>query len=73
MKEENIKWMLDTEALTRYNGKGRCKNIILEVGPVDKYRQWLLDWAQDRDWSVNNDGDWALGVGAKRKTEALNS
>ena len=27
--EEDMKWMLDMEALTKYNGKGRCRVIIL--------------------------------------------
>ena len=54
---EDTKWKLDTEALTKYNGKGSCKSIILWARKADKYRQWLRDWAQDRDWSVANDGE----------------
>ena len=67
LEEEDIKRMLDTNALTKYSGKGRCKYIVLEVGQVDKYRQWLREWAQDRDWSITNDEEWGMCV--KRKTE----
>ena len=55
--EDDTKWNLDMEALTKYNGRGRCKSIILLARKADKYRQWLQDWAQDRDWSVSNDGE----------------
>ena len=70
---ESWEWILDIEALTKYNGKGRCKNIILwgtGIGRDVKYRQWLRDWAQDRDWIVVNDDEW--GIRVKRKTEDLN-
>ena len=67
LEEEDIKRMLDTNALTKYSGKGRCKYIVLEVGQVYKYRQWLRDWALDRDWSIMNDAGWGMCV--QRKTE----
>ena len=69
-EEEDIKWILDMEALTKYNGKGRCKNIYLRVDWSDNYRQRLRDWAQDRDWSVAFDH--RDGIGVKRETEIPN-
>ena len=69
LKEKDIRSMLDTKALTKYNGKGRCKNIILRVGQVDKYRQWLRDWAKARDWTVYIEDESGMGVGIKWKTE----
>ena len=72
LKEKDIRSMLDTKALTKYNGKGRCKIIILRVlGRIDKYRQLMRDWAQAKDWSVYNDDDW--GIYLQRKNEAFNS
>ena len=74
LKEEDFKWMLDREALTKYNGKGRCRNIILCGGRYKQwYRQWLRDWAQDKDWSVGYD-DWrGMEVHRHRNTETFNS
>lgn len=67
---KDIQWKLDMEALNKYNGKGRCRCIILWVGREDKYRQWLRDWAQGRDWSVINDGVCMIRV--QRKTKVIN-
>ena len=61
MGGEDSKWMLDIEALTKYNGKGRCKNIVPRLDREDKYRQRLRDWARDRNWSVAIDIE--LGAG----------
>ena len=74
MGEEDIMWMLDMEALSKYNGKGRCKNIILRLDREDMYRQWLRDWARYRDWSVANDHDFSTGcmIEVQRKTEIPN-
>ena len=59
MGEEDI--MLDMEALTKYNGKGRCKNIILRRDREEMYRKRLRDWARDRDWSVEFDHEFGTG------------
>ena len=74
MIEEDIKWMPDMEALTKYNGKGTCKSIILRVDREDMYRQRLRDWAKDRNWSVAFDFECGDGymIGVKRETEIPN-
>ena len=71
---ENFEWMLDTKVLTKYNGKGRCRSIILQKGRYNQqHRQWLRDWAQDKDWSVGYD-DWrGMEVHRHRNTETFNS
>ena len=57
--EEDTQWRL---ALTKYNGKGRCWNITLTAGHGDKYKKWLRDWADTRDWIVTFEGDAILWI-----------
>ena len=56
---------LDTGALTQYSGRGRCRKVEVWAGRSDKYRQWLRDWARDRDWSVTKDDEILLTVERK--------
>ena len=74
---EDSKWMLDMEALTKYNGKGTCKGICLRADREDMYmyRQRLQAWAQDRNWSVKIDIEFGTEymIGVERETEIPNS
>ena len=75
MRIDDTRWILDMEALTKYNGKGRCENIVLLLDREDmNRRQRLRDWAQDRNWSVATDFECGPGymIGAQRETEIPN-
>ena len=76
MRIDDTRWILDMEALTKYNGKGRCKSIALRVDREDMYRhrRRLRAWAQDRNWSVATDFECGPGymIGAQRETEIPN-
>ena len=61
--EEDTEWR---RVLTKYNGKGRCWRIEVLAGKEDKYKQWLRDWAADRDWSVTMESENLMWV--ERKT-----
>ena len=43
---------LDIEALTEYNGQGRCKEVRAYGFVATKYKEDMRTWASNRNWRV---------------------
>ena len=64
---------LDLEALTAYDGLGRCTEIVVSMNTVTKYGEGIKTWAREKRWTVTKDRDCTSCVPwleIKRKSES---
>ena len=55
---------LDIEALAEYSGQGVCREVYLDFGAEDKYREEMETWARSRNWTIEQDQGWGLRLNA---------
>ena len=48
---------LDQEALTAYDGQGRCTQLVVSMNTVSRYGERIKTWAREKRWTVTKDSD----------------
>merc|ERR1711971_1337541 len=53
---------LDIEALVKYSGQGRCRDVACWGDTAARYREEMISWAKSRNWAVVNDREGLLQI-----------
>ena len=51
---------LDIKALCEYQGRGRCRGLVVRGNTVSRYRARLRQWAGQAGWTVTWDNEYWL-------------